>query len=63
MVSRKFCALQINLTEKALPTFQLSLPKKLAGVHCYDAVPKQQDEYFNLQPTLKISKFTCISSA
>ena len=33
---------------------------------CNDAVPwltKRQVEYFDLQPTLKISKFTCISSA
>ena len=39
-------------------------PKKPAVMN--DAVPwltKRQVEYFDLQPTLKISKFTCISSA
>ena len=61
MAFGKFHALKINLA--------IGFTRKtgsIALVRLNDAVPwltKRQVEYFDLQPTFKISKFTCILSA
>ena len=59
---RKFHALKINLAIGFIRKNQLECIGK-AVMMLYLGQTKRQVEYFDLQPILKISKFTCISSA
>ena len=62
MASGKFCALTTNLAICFTRKNPLECISK-AVMMLYLDYTKRQVEYFDLQPTLKISKFTCISSA